>query len=194
MKKVYIGIDNGVTGTIGILCEGESPKFLKTPIKVCQDYSKEKKSITRVDLGKLFELLQPFTESDYSEAEKVEGDIFGTKPKYKVHICMERPMVNPSLWRASESAMRAFEVTWSCVEMFNFPHSFCASTDWQKELLPKNLPKKLDKNGKPKGYDPAVLKKASLDIGNRLFPQFKDFDHSDRDGLLIAYWAQKHNL
>lgn len=184
MKKVYIGIDNGVTGTIGILCEGGAPKLLKTPVKVCQDYSKEKKNITRVNLSELFLLLQSYTIVDSIDEE----------PLYQVHVCMERPMVNPSLWRASESAMRAFEVTWACVEMFNLPHSFCASTDWQKELLPKNLPKKLDKNGKPKGYDPAVLKKASLDIGNRLFPQFKDFNHPDRDGLLIAYWAQKHNL
>lgn len=173
MKKVYIGIDNGVTGTIGILEDGNEPRFFRTPTKVCQDYSKTKKNITRVDFEKLYEILLPYKDS-----------------AFEVKVCMERPMVNPSLWKASESALRAFEVTWACIEFLKFPHSFCASTDWQKALLPQNLPKKLDKNGKPKGYDPTVLKKASLDIGNRLFPQFKDFKHPDRDGLLIAEWER----
>ena len=175
MKKVYIGIDNGVSGTIGIIEDGSSPKFFKTPVKVMQDYCKEKKSITRIDHKKLFELFSPYKDCN-------------------VHVCMERPMVNSTLWRASESAMRAFEVTWAIVESLNFPVSFCASTDWQKELLPKNLPKKITTTGKTKGYDPVALKKASFDIGNRLFPIFQDFKHADRDGLLIAEWAKRNNF
>lgn len=177
IKKVYIGIDNGVSGTIGILAEDEAPLFVKTPTKSMQDYCKEKKNITRIDQKALLDLLKYYTD-DW----------------YKVHVCMERPMVNSTMWRASESAMRAFEVTWAIVELLEYPISFCASTDWQRELLPKNLPKKLDKNGNPKGYDPAVLKKASLDIGNRLFPMFQDVKHPDRDGILIAEWARRHNL
>lgn len=180
MKKVYIGIDNGVTGTIGVLVEGETPQLIHTPSKSVQDYCKEKKNVTRVDHQKLKEFLLSVLK---------EGPL-----SYQVHVCMERPMVNPMMWRASESAMRAFEVTWAIVESLNLPHSFCASTDWQKVLLPKNLPKKLDKSGKPKGYDPKVLKQASLDIGNRLFPMFKDFKHPDRDGILIAEWARRSNL
>ena len=56
------------------------------------------------------------------------------------------------------------------------------SKDWQKVLLPKGT----------KGSD--ELKKASLDIGNRLFPQFADNKHKDRDGILIAEYGRRLNL
>jgi hypothetical protein len=56
------------------------------------------------------------------------------------------------------------------------------SKEWQKEMLPKGV----------KGSD--ELKKLSLDIGNRLFPQFRDFKHPDRDSLLICEYARRKNL
>ena len=31
-------------------------------------------------------------------------------------------------------------------------------------------------------------------IGNRLFPQFSDVKHPDRDGVLIAEYARRMNL
>jgi hypothetical protein len=46
----------------------------------------------------------------------------------------------------------------------------------------------------PKGVAGEELKKASLDIGNRLFPMFTEFKHPDRDGLLIAEYARRQNL
>ena len=47
----------------------------------------------------------------------------------------------------------------------------------------------------PKGIKGAdVLKKASLDVGKRLFPQFADKFKGDADGILIAEWARKMNL
>ena len=46
----------------------------------------------------------------------------------------------------------------------------------------------------PKGCKGEELKKASLDIGNRLFPSFKTVKHPDRDGLLIAEWARRKGL
>jgi hypothetical protein len=55
------------------------------------------------------------------------------------------------------------------------------SKDWQKEMLPK-------------GTQGEELKKASLDISNRLFPMYADFKHPDRDGLLIAEYARRKNL
>ena len=47
--KVYIGIDNGVTGTIAWVGEGVCPGILETPVKSEQSYTREKKNITRID-------------------------------------------------------------------------------------------------------------------------------------------------
>lgn len=48
--RYYIGIDNGVTGSIGVIAEDRSVvSFWKTPIIKQQDYTKAKKNITRID-------------------------------------------------------------------------------------------------------------------------------------------------
>lgn len=46
----------------------------------------------------------------------------------------------------------------------------------------------------PKGCSGEELKKASLDIGNRLFPQFDNIKHPDRDGILIAEYARRNHF
>jgi hypothetical protein len=165
-KKVYIGQDNGVTSTIGILCEGGPPILLHTPVKKMQDYTSTKKQISRLDVEQYFSILKKYSDSSL----------------YQTKILLETPMCNPKMFRATESALRCFEAMWIAIEILKLPHEFTISKTWQKELLPTGV----------KGAD--ELKKASLDIGNRLFPQFQEFKHPDRDGLLIALWAQKHNL
>lgn len=162
-NKIYFGQDNGITSTYAILGESFEPVFSKTPTIVCQDYTKAKKNITRLDVVTYYSILSTLKES------------------YDIQMVLERPMVNPSMFKASESALRCFEAMWSVIDLLNLPVVFIPSTDWQKELLPNGI----------KGPE---LKKASFDIGNRLFPQFKDFKHPDRDGLMIAYWAKKNNL
>ena len=49
MSKIYIGIDNGTTGTIGIVGNGIESQLYHTPIKKEQDYTKAKKTVTRLD-------------------------------------------------------------------------------------------------------------------------------------------------
>lgn len=164
-KILYFGQDNGVTSTYAILGEGFEAICEKTPVKVVQDYTKAKKQITRLDTKAYYNLLKGLQEQGY-----------------EIRMCLERPMVNPTLFRASESALRCFEAMWTIIELLNISVQFIPSTDWQRELLPKGT----------KGA--TVLKKASLEIGNRLFPQFKNLKHPDRDGLLIAYWMKKHRL
>lgn len=117
MSKVFIGIDNGVSGTIGILASGSS-YFYKTPTKVEQDYTKAKANTTRVDVVKLKNLLV-----DY------EG--------FDVHCILERPMVNPARFVATKSALRALEATLNVIELLGFAYSYCDSKEWQKILLPK---------------------------------------------------------
>jgi len=163
MKKIYIGIDNGTTGTIGIVGNGIEPQLHHTPVKKEQDYTKAKKQVTRLDCIGLKSILDQFNHNE-------------------ICVVMERPMINPTRWTASMSAIRCLEATLIILEMLGIPHQFIDSKEWQREMLPKGI----------KGSD--EQKKASLDIGNRLFPQFADFKQKDRDGILIAEYARRKNI
>lgn len=159
--KTYIGIDNGVSGTIAYISE-EGVGFDKTPVIKVQDYTKAKKLISRLD------------------AVLFDGFLARFEPS-ETMVVIERPLVNPSRLRATESALRCHEAMLVLLERRDFPYMFIDSKEWQRALLPK-------------GCMGEELKKASLDIGNRLFPQFKDVKHPDRDGLLIAEYARRVGL
>nr|DAW10762.1 MAG TPA: HOLLIDAY JUNCTION RESOLVASE [Caudoviricetes sp.] len=162
MSKIYVGIDNGISGTIGIVGEGIDPVFVKTPVMKEQDYTKDKKIITRLDYSKFMELFSGLNKND-------------------VCVVMERAMVNPQRFVATASALRCHEAELIMIELLGCKHMFIDSKEWQKAMLPK-------------GCSGEELKKASLDIGNRLFPQFEEVKHPDRDGLLIAEYARRKNL
>lgn len=161
-KAVYIGIDNGVSGTIGIISE-TGTLFFKTPTFSEQNYTKKKGNVTRIDSIKLTALLR-------------EATI--TTPE--VHCMIERPMVNPTRYAATLSAIRALEATLTVVEQLGFAYSYIDSKEWQKALLPQGA----------KGAD---LKSASADIGCRLFPQHKELikKHKDADGILMAEYCRR---
>ena len=56
--KFYIGIDNGVTGSIGIVGKDLTYyNMVKTPVISGQDYTKAKKNISRVDVKVLAEII-----------------------------------------------------------------------------------------------------------------------------------------
>lgn len=163
MSKVYIGIDNGVTGTIGVVQEGEQSLIYHTPVKKEQNYTKRKDNITRVDANGFADILKRFDPSN-------------------AIVIMERPMVNPTRFKATTSALRCFEAELTLIEHLGFPYCYVDSKDWQKVLLPKGI----------KGAD--EQKRASKDIGKRLFPHLAEFKHTDYDGLLIAEYARRVNL
>lgn len=163
MGKIYVGIDNGTSGTIGVVGDEIEPIFTQTPIKVEQSYTKKKQNVTRLDSKAFYDLLSAYEPKD-------------------VTILLERPMINPSLFNASLSASRCFEAQLVIIELLQLKHMYVDSKDWQKLLLPKGT----------KGSN--ELKKASLDIGNRLFPQFEENKHKDRDGILIAEYGRRMNL
>lgn len=156
--KTYIGLDNGVTGTIAII--SDSVQFVKIPIKTEQNYTKKKDAITRLDFARFKAILEPFA----SETS---------------FLLIERPLVNPTRFKATISAMRCIEAELIAIEELGIPYQYCDSKEWQKEFLPKGV---------------EDTKRASLDIGNRLFPKFKDFKHPDRDSLLIAEYAKRKCL
>jgi hypothetical protein len=159
--KTYIGIDNGVSGTIGIIYSHGKTEFVKTPVKKEQSYTKKKQEISRVVIQDLYEILN------------IPTDVFAL---------VERPMVNGTRFNASMSAVRALEATLNILELLDIPYQYIDSKEWQKELLPNGV----------KGSE--ELKKASKDIGCRLFPQHRELieKHKDADGILIAEYAKRH--
>lgn len=167
MHRLFIGIDNGVTGTVGILGEGK-PLFLETPIRKEQNYTKKKDVITRIDIRELTSVLRHASE--------------GLRPD-EVVVGMERPMFNPQRYNATVSAARAFEAQLCVIETLGFPLVYLDSREWQKELLPH-------------GVSGPELKKASKDVASRLFPGLSDAisGHGDGDGLLIAEHMRRNNL
>lgn len=82
--------------------------------------------------------------------------------------------------KALNSAMRSMEATLIVLELLQIPYVWLDSKSWQSELLPHGL----------KGTD--ELKKASMDVGIRRFPQFKELiqKHKDSDGILIAEYCR----
>lgn len=168
--KIYIGIDNGVTGTVGWVGENLCPGIEETPVKEEQSYTKEKKNINRIDYPRLFDLLK---------------DIQGTAEPNEVLVVIERPMINPKRFQASVSAARSLEATLIAIEQLGFPRIYIDSRQWQKVLLPK-------------GCEGKELKKASMDIGCRLYPGGPTEKiirkHKDADALLIAEWARREKL
>ena len=167
MEKIYIGIDNGVSGSCGIIGP-KGTSFFLTPIKSEMSFQKSKSSkINRIDFQKLYDLLKEEKESGYT-----------------ICIRIERPMINPTRFQASISAARSLEATLIIFELLDLPYEYCDSKQWQKVLLPAGL----------KGSE--EQKKASLDIGIRLFPEHKHLisKHKDADGILIAEWARRAQL
>jgi len=161
--EYIIGLDNGVTGSIGIIGPNGS-EFEPVPSKMEQSYTKKKQNITRID-GELFSNLLP--------------------PTWQSIIAvLERPMVNPRRFKATMSAVRALEATQILLEHSGIPYMFIDSKEWQRELLPSGL------------QGTAELKKASVDIGCRLFPAWRDaiVKHGDADGLLIAEYARRRGI
>ena len=163
---IIIGIDNGVSGSIGFISETKVG-YYKTPIIKQLNYTKTKRWIHRIDYSLLKLMLKNFKEDVREEIEKVIAYI-------------ERPMVNPTRFQATASALRALEATLIILEELKIPYIYVDSKEWQKDLLPKEL----------KGKE---LKEASLNIGKRLFPKIDFTGFKDADGILIAEWGRRKN-
>lgn len=122
LNKVYIGIDNGVTGTISILKEGGVVIYFKMPIKRELSYTKKKQYITRLCYDSLNSIIEEYYNSN-------------------CFCLIERPMINPKRWKASMSAIRALESALIVLENNVIPYQYLDSKEWQKEFLPKGIKK-----------------------------------------------------
>lgn len=164
-NRLYLGIDNGVTGTIGCIYNNKS-WFFETPVKKEQNYTKAKGNISRIDH---LTLMQKITEI-ISECDNMES----------IMCLIERPMVNPTRFQATTSALRALESTLTVLEILNIPIQYEDSKKWQKLLLPL-------------GSEKEQLKEDSKNIGCRLFPQHRELieKHKDADGILLAEYCRR---
>lgn len=166
MSKLYIGIDNGVSGSIGF-SHSAGASMVPTPVFKTLNYTKSKKKyVTRIDRPRLLDLFREY------------------RAYTQVLVLIERPMVNPGRFQASASALRALESTLTAIEEMEWGYQFVDSKHWQKELLPSGV------KGAPE------LKRASEEIGCRLFPHCSELirKHGDADGLLIAEWGRRAGL
>jgi hypothetical protein len=157
-KKTFIGIDNGVSGAVTVLSnENEIILHENTPIKKCLNYTKKKAFHNRVNFKKLEQLLLSAGKNTF---------------------CMiERPMLNPTRFKASISALRCLEATEILLEELQIPYQFIDSKEWQRELLPSGLVKD-------------ELKIAANSVAKRLFPKQKIVN---ADSILIAEYCLRKN-
>jgi len=164
--RLYIGIDNGTTGTIGVISKDRKVcDCILTPSMKEQSYTKKVKNITRIDHETLYGILSTY---DLSNAIAV----------------LERPLVNPGLFTATISAVRSLESTLCVLERLGVAIQYEDSKKWQKELLGEGIKGSKD------------LKQSSKCVSQRLFPQHFDViqKHKDGDGLLLAEYGIRHNL
>ena len=112
------------------------------------------------------------------DSPKLENLLTSLKLPNTTLVVLERPMINPMRFRASISAVRCLEAELIIIEKFGFSLEYIDSKQWQKVLLP-NIEGSIE------------LKKASLELGKKLFPNLKL--KKDADSLLIGYYAMNRD-
>lgn len=170
MKKIYIGIDNGVTGTVSIYDEKGNIHHFPIPVISELSYTKKKQYITRINTQQLEQELRDL----------------GIPDSIKKSFCLiERPMVNPRRFKQSISAARALEATLIVLENLKIARQYIDSKEWQKMFIPSGI---LKLKSKKKSEE---LKRAAADIAKRLFPYIET---KDADSLLIMEYARRMRL
>lgn len=181
--KYYIGIDNGVTGSVCVLDQdGNCLEYFPTPIHKTLNYTKAKEYVNRVVIKELAEKLQPYAQA--------------------ATVVLERPLVNPGRWKATISAIRCDEATRAVLEALKAKIIYVDSKEWQTPMLPNRKPiSRLSKtataqekkeNKAAKAAFNKEGKELSLMTAQRLFPTIKF--KKDGDAALIAEWARRNNL
>lgn len=151
-----LAIDNGVTGFYTVLSSnGELVEHKRIPTKKCINYTKKEQNITRIDVGKLKQVLQQYT---------------------NCVAVLERPLVNPGMFKATCSALRSFEATLIALEQCSITlGGVVDSKQWQHKMLPGDV------SGE-------ALKVAATKIAKEKFPSAKVVEG---DSVLMALWWRK---
>lgn len=164
-ERTYIGIDNGVTGSIALITSDKS-EFFPIPVKKELSYTKKAATITRIDWNRLESLL-----TEWVLLREESARVF-----------IERPFTGKS-FRTVASAMRCLEATLICIERIGVSYAYVSSGDWQKALLPSSY-----KGAALKQASRVVGVRLFPHLKESIEKQ------KDADGLLIAEWARRNNL
>jgi hypothetical protein len=174
-QRITIGIDNGQSGSIGVIAPGRV-SYLPVPTIPYLHYGKKGSIGKRLDRHRLRAILHEVV--DLNGSAWVGFD--------NIRVFIERPFSGKFI-NAVVPAHRFFESTITVMEDFDLEHKqslgyeVVDSGAWQKSVL-----------GNVSGSD--ALKLASKLRGVQLYPQLKDTieAHGDADGLMIAH--HYHNL
>lgn len=166
---ITIGIDNGASGSIGIVGRGRVT-YVPIPTKEYLHYGKAGKISERLDRAALELLL--------TQELNLRGHDFQNTSDIRIFI--ERPFSGKFI-NAVVPAHRFFEATIIVMEDLELGYEVVDSGKWQAAVLG-------DVHGS------AELKKASKLRGVQLYPSLADVitKHKDADGLLIARYY--HNF
>lgn len=160
---VWVGIDNGSTGSLAFMCKKKYLTF-SVPKKKVRHYTKKEKYVHRIDMPALSNML-------ISRCIEVSGgkDI----KNCQVRMILEQPFTG-----ASSNAFlgqRAFEATLIAIETSGFlPPVIVYSKTWQRVLL-----------GKVKSKETKIRSKI---VGEKLYPG--SAVGSDCDAILLAHWLK----
>lgn len=163
--SIWIGIDNGVSGSVGYILSDGTHGMFDMPCKECMNYQKQGKMIMRVDVDELKKKLQNIM-------------AWRETTKKKISVFLERPFTMSYLTPQVSNGMRACEAVLIALEQVGLPYEFIDSKQWQYKMLGPNI------KGSPQ------LKRASLAKGKQLWPLFDWVGVRDADSLLIAEWAR----
>jgi hypothetical protein len=173
--QITIGIDNGTTGSIGIIVQDEQQNraiFVETPSKM-SILGKKERHIRRIDHFSLRELL-----TTYALLPSVNRK--NSNATAIIHAYIERPFTGRFLG-AVLPAQRSFEAVLIILEQLCIPYTVIDSKEWQKSQLPEIKGSK-------------ELKAASCALGRAKWLELAAMvlKHGDADGLLIAdYYHNK---
>jgi hypothetical protein len=175
---IYVGIDNGVSGAIAYY-NNDKMYIKELPIKNTQNYTKKVEFVNKID---------------FVELRKIFCDLIGTGKVIKV--LWERPFCNPMMFKATLSSMLSYQTTLDVLESLNIPYEMIDSKVWQTKLLPKGIYKiTQDKNGKNRiKADKKMLKKASIDTANRLYPYLQIKKDGQADAVMICEYLRRKEL
>ena len=175
--STIIGIDNGSTGSIGIIRDGVAVHFGPVPTQDYLHYGKKGSIGKRLDRKALRSLLMDVCNPRRPDGSWEDWD-HGLSSR---RVYVERPFSGKFI-NAVVPAHRFFEATIITLEDLGLGSEVVDSGVWQKPIL-----------GGVSGS--AELKKASKLRGIQIYPQLTDAikKHGDADGLLIAHHFARLN-
>jgi hypothetical protein len=163
-QRIFCAVDNGVTATIGAVSEeGDWSFFMKVPTYSAQEYMTSKvRHMTHIDQD-VFRA--------YLETLMVTGPLV---------LVTERPLVNPKLFKATMSGVRAHEILLATLRTLGIElHATWDSRVWQEPVLGL--------------FEKGCSKVKSSEVGTALYPEHAALikSHGDADGILMAHYLRK---